>query len=137
MHPQLQLLVALQDTEGMIAEVESAGAELEGMGFKHGGLDDLKKAHEEIAGKIDPRLAGLYRRLKERFGHAVVPVVTNLCTGCFASIPSSARSCMRPRSSCSHGSASPSGSRESTCAPRDRDWRRPRKSAVTESGRRT
>ncbi len=89
MHPQLQLLVALQDTEGMIAEVEQQGAELEGMGFTHGGLDDLKKAHEEIISKIEPRLAGHYRRLKDRFGHAVVPVVSNLCTGCFASIPSS------------------------------------------------
>ena len=89
MHPQLQLLVALQDTEGMIQEVENEGEQLEGMGFSHGGLDDLKKAHEELAAKIDPRLASLYRRLKGKFGHAVVPVVSNLCTGCFASIPSS------------------------------------------------
>lgn len=89
MHPQLQLLVALQDTEGMIQEVENEGAQLEGMGFTHGGLDDLKKAHEELVAKIDPRLASLYRRLKGRFGHAVVPVVGNLCTGCFANIPSS------------------------------------------------
>lgn len=89
MHPQLQLLVALQDTEGMLQEVENEGAKLEDMGFSHGGLDDLKKAQEEIESKIDPRLANLYRRLKGRFGHAVVPVVSNLCTGCFASIPSS------------------------------------------------
>ncbi len=89
MHPQLQLLVALQDTEGMIQEVENEGEKLEGMGFTHGGLDDLKKAHNEIAAKVDPRLANRYRRLKEKFGHAVVPVVSNLCTGCFASIPSS------------------------------------------------
>ena len=73
----------------MIQEVENEGEQLEGMGFSHGGLDDLKKAHEELAAKIDPRLASLYRRLKGKFGHAVVPVVSNLCTGCFASIPSS------------------------------------------------
>jgi predicted nucleic acid-binding Zn-ribbon protein len=89
MHPQLQLLVALQDTEGMIQEVENEGAQLEGMGFSHGGLEDLKKAHDELVTKIDPRLASLYRRLKGKFGHAVVPVVGNLCTGCFANIPSS------------------------------------------------
>ncbi len=89
MHPQLQLLVALQDTEGMIREVEEEGDELEGMGFSNKGLEGLKKAQEEIVSKIDPRLAGRYRRLKNKFGHAVVPVVTNLCTGCFASIPSS------------------------------------------------
>ena len=89
MHPQLQLLVALQDTEGMIQEVEQEGAELEGMGFKHEGLDGLKKAHDELVAQIDPRYVSLYRRLKGKFGHAVVPVVSNLCTGCFASIPSS------------------------------------------------
>ena len=89
MHPQLQLLVALQDTEGMIQEVEDEGTELEGMGFSHGGLDGLKKAHEELIAKIEPRLANLYRRLKGKFGHAVVPVVGNLCTGCFANIASS------------------------------------------------
>ena len=89
MHPQLQLLVALQDTEGMIREVEEEGDKLEGMGFSNEGLEGLKKAREEILGKIETRLAGRYRRLKGKFGHAVVPVVSNLCTGCFANIPSS------------------------------------------------
>lgn len=89
MNPQLQLLVALQDMEEMIREVEVQGSELEDMGFKHGGLDDLKKAREELAAKVDPRWMSLFQRLTGRFGHAVVPVVSNLCTGCFASIPSS------------------------------------------------
>lgn len=89
MHPQLQLLVALQDMEEMIREVEEKGDELEDMGFKHGGLDDLRKAREALAGQIDPRHMSWYRRLTGRFGHAVVPVVNNLCTGCFNNIPSS------------------------------------------------
>ncbi len=89
MHPQLQLLVALQDMEGMIREVETAGEELEDMGFKHGGLENLRGACDELATKIEPRLMSSYRRLTGKFGHAVVPVVNNLCTGCFASIPSS------------------------------------------------
>ena len=89
MHPQLQLLVALQDMEEMIREVTDRGDELEGLGFTHGGLEDLKKAREELVSKVDPRHMGWYRRLMTRFGHAVVPVVSNLCTGCFANIPSS------------------------------------------------
>jgi len=89
MHPQLQLLVALQDMEEMIREVEEKGDELEDMGFKHGGLEDLRKARENVAGQIDPRHMSWYRRLTGRFGHAVVPVVNNLCTGCFNNIPSS------------------------------------------------
>lgn len=88
MHPQLQLLVALQDMEEMIREVEEKGDELQDMGFKHGGLDDLRKASEDVAAQVEPRLINSYRRLTGRFGHAVVPVVNNLCTGCFANIPS-------------------------------------------------
>ncbi len=89
MHPQLQLLVALQDMEGMIREVEEKGDELEKMGFSQGGMDDLKSARDDLAAKIEPRLMSWYRRLTGKFGHAVVPVVNNLCTGCFANIPSS------------------------------------------------
>ncbi|MFT5783913.1 MAG: hypothetical protein ACI9JE_001236, partial [Candidatus Krumholzibacteriia bacterium] len=47
MHPQLQLLVALQDLDGMIGETEEKGSELEGLGFKHAGLDELKKSRED------------------------------------------------------------------------------------------
>jgi len=89
MHPQLQLLVALQDMDEMIRETEEKGSELEDLGFSHEGLDNLKKAREELAAKIEPGNASWYRRLTKRYGHAVVPVVNNLCTGCFANIPSS------------------------------------------------
>ena len=88
MHPQLQLLVALQDMDEMIRETEEKGAELEGLGFKHEGLENLKKAREELAEKIEPGHRSWYRRLTGKYGHAVVPVVNNLCTGCFANIPS-------------------------------------------------
>lgn len=88
MNPQLQLMVALQDMDGMIKESETQGSELAGMGFSQDGLENLKSAREELAGQVEPRLMSWYRRLTEKFGHAVVPVVNNLCTGCFANIPS-------------------------------------------------
>jgi predicted nucleic acid-binding Zn-ribbon protein len=89
MHPQLQLLVALQDLDEMIRETEEQGSELEDLGFSHGGIDDLKTSREDLAAKIEPGHLSWYKRLTGKFGHAVVPVVGNLCTGCFASIPSS------------------------------------------------
>jgi len=89
MHPQLQLLVALQDLDQMIRETEESREQLEDLGFRHEGLASLKSGREELAAKIDPSLASWYKRLTARFGHAVVPVVSNLCTGCFASIPPS------------------------------------------------
>jgi predicted nucleic acid-binding Zn-ribbon protein len=63
--------------------------ELEGMGFQLGGLENLKKRKAELEDSIDPRHLNYYRRLTKRFGHAVVPVVGNLCMGCFANIPAS------------------------------------------------
>jgi predicted nucleic acid-binding Zn-ribbon protein len=89
MHPQLQKLVALQDIEQMIAEAQEQGEALSGMGFDLGGLEALKEKAAQLAGEIENRHLGYYRRLTGRFGHAVVPVVGNLCTGCFANIPAS------------------------------------------------
>jgi predicted nucleic acid-binding Zn-ribbon protein len=91
MNPQLQLLVALQDLEQMIRDAEETdkAKEFKEMGFQMEGLDNLKNAQEEILAKLEPRHRSYYQRLKKRFGHAVVPVIKNLCTGCFANIPSS------------------------------------------------
>jgi len=91
MHPQLQKLVALQDIEQMISEAEdqSSASELEDMGFDLSGLENLKKRKAELEEAIETRHLSYFRRLHKRFGHAVVPVVGNLCTGCFANIPSS------------------------------------------------
>lgn len=89
MHPQMQLLVALQDLEGNIRDVEDKGKELKDLGFTQGGLDDLKTACDELATKIEPRIMNWYKRLTGKFGHGVVPVVGNRCTGCFANIPTS------------------------------------------------
>ncbi len=91
MNPQLQLLVAIQDLEQMIreAEDEQKAQELEDMGFRLSGLEDLRKALADLEAKLEPRHRSYYRRLTQRFGHAVVPVIGNLCMGCFANIPSS------------------------------------------------
>lgn len=89
MHPQLQKLVLLQDIEANIKEAEEQGAELKEMGFNLDGLAQLKEKAEAMSKEIDNRHLGYYRRLTKRFGHAVVPVIDNLCTGCFANIPAS------------------------------------------------
>jgi predicted nucleic acid-binding Zn-ribbon protein len=87
MHPELQKLVLLQDIEANIREAEEQGEELKEMGFNLDGLAQLKQRAEEMAGEINGRHLRYYRRLTKRFGHAVVPVIDNLCTGCFANIP--------------------------------------------------
>jgi predicted nucleic acid-binding Zn-ribbon protein len=91
MNQQLQLLVALQDLEQMLRDAQDdvRGREFTEMGFPLAGLDDLKKAQQELEAQIDPRHRNYYRKLTQRYGHAVVPVINNLCMGCFANIPSS------------------------------------------------
>ncbi len=88
MNPQLQMLVILQNMDEMIREVETHGEELQSLGFKHEGIDKLRADREELQDKIDPRFLSLYNRLKTKHDQAVVPVRKNLCTGCFANIPS-------------------------------------------------
>jgi predicted nucleic acid-binding Zn-ribbon protein len=85
------MLVALQDLDEMIeeAEDEKNRSQLEAMGFPVDGLENLRVAREKLEEQVPPQLLGRYRRLLERSGRAVVPVVANSCTGCFSAIPHS------------------------------------------------
>lgn len=90
---QAKLLVALQDLDQMIKEVEDkdTSSELESMGFSLDGLEALKTARDEMAERIKPQLLNRYHRVSKSYGRTVVPVVNELCTGCFAKVPTSFR----------------------------------------------
>ena len=86
---QAQLLVALQDLEDMIEQAENPEerSKLEQMGFPLSGLDDLHSAQEKLEGQLQPAMLNRYRRLRQRMGKAVMPVVDGACTGCFTNVP--------------------------------------------------
>lgn len=86
---QAQLLVALRDLEDMIDQAESPEerAKLEKMGFPLHGLDQLHAAKSTLESRIQPALLSRYRRLRQRMGNAVMPVVDGACTGCFTNVP--------------------------------------------------
>jgi predicted nucleic acid-binding Zn-ribbon protein len=90
---QARLLVALQDVDHMIKEAEDAktSAQMQEMGFPLDGIAELKKAREELATNIKPQLLNRYQRVSKNYERSVVPVVSDLCTGCFAKVPSSFR----------------------------------------------
>lgn len=90
---QARLLVALQDLDHMIKEVEDSGtsAKYQEMGFPLDGIAELKKAREEIASNVKPQLLNRYERVSKNYDRTVVPVVGELCTGCFAKVPTSFR----------------------------------------------
>ncbi len=90
---QAKLLVALQDLDQMIKEVEDkdTSSELEAMGFSLDGLEGLKTARDKMAERIKPQLLNRYHRVSKSYGRTVVPVVNEMCTGCFAKVPTSFR----------------------------------------------
>jgi predicted nucleic acid-binding Zn-ribbon protein len=90
---QVRLLVALQDLDQMIKEVEDkdTSAELESMGFSLGGLEELKAARGRLAERVKPQLLNRYTRVSKSYGRTIVPVINELCTGCFAKVPTSFR----------------------------------------------
>lgn len=87
---QAQLLVALQDLEGLITEAEDPAQrkQIEAMGFPLPGLDDLHAARTKLEAQIAPGMLSKYRRLRQRTGKAIMPVVEGTCTGCFTNVPS-------------------------------------------------
>jgi predicted nucleic acid-binding Zn-ribbon protein len=87
---QAHMLVALQDLEEMIREAEDPHqrARLESMGFPVTGLEELHTARKKLEEQIGPGMSLRYRRLRQRTGRAIVPVVGGACTGCFTNIPS-------------------------------------------------
>lgn len=90
---QARLLVALQDIDHMIKEAEDAktSAKFQEMGFPLDGIAELKRAREEIAAAVKPQLLNRYQRVSKSYERTVVPVVGELCTGCFAKVPTSFR----------------------------------------------
>lgn len=90
---QARLLVALQDLDHMIKEAQDAktSAKFQEMGFPLDGIAALKTARDEIAASVKPQLLNRYERVSKSYERSVVPVVGELCTGCFAKVPTSFR----------------------------------------------
>ena len=89
MNEVLQKLVMLQDLDYLIVEVKSKDVKKvqKKMGLKIKGdekLHDAKKALEET---IPPRVLSRYRKMMERFGRAIAPVVDSKCMGCYMTLP--------------------------------------------------
>ena len=85
----LELLVMLHDIDLMIKDIsdEKIALEVKNLGFAINRLDQLKEARENLVQGIDSNLYRHYRRIFEKYGRAIVPVVNGACTGCFVRLP--------------------------------------------------
>ncbi|MDI6739298.1 MAG: hypothetical protein QME74_02925 [Candidatus Edwardsbacteria bacterium] len=84
---QTELLVALNHLELMIQEATEEAPKLKAMGFKIDGLEQLQKALANLEKQIEPAILRQYKRLKDRNGRPVVPVINGNCCGCYIKIP--------------------------------------------------
>ena len=66
-------------------------ARMQEMGFPQDGIEELRKARGEITEHIKPQLLNRYQRVSTSYERTVVPVIHELCTGCFAKVPTSFR----------------------------------------------
>lgn len=100
MHPQLRILLELQDLRGQRRELDAQSAgetteQVESEVFQV----DLEQARDELDAKIteieehlEPAVRNRYRRLAGGRGRAVVPVIRGICYGCFMAVPSAVAS---------------------------------------------
>lgn len=92
MSAQEQLLVALQDLDLMLKETQDSQEELSRLGFDVSGLEELRKAREQLLSQLDRANVVHYEKILRRYGRAVTPVTGDSCLGCFAKLPTSYRS---------------------------------------------
>lgn len=85
LNKQLELLVALQDLDIMIRDIE----DVRHIGFDVQGKEKLKEAREDLVAKINKPLLFNYEKLKARYKRSIVPVKDDICLGCFMRIPTS------------------------------------------------
>ncbi len=85
LNKQLEFLVALQDLDIMIKDIE----EVKALGFKVAGREKSQEARDELAQKISKPLLSNYEKLKARYKRSIVPVKDDVCLGCFMRIPTS------------------------------------------------
>lgn len=92
MHPQLSLMLELQDLRSQLRELENEerAEEIEAEHFNidpKQAADDLREKIDELEEDLDPPIQRRYRRILKSMDRAVVPVINEVCYGCFVSIP--------------------------------------------------
>jgi len=92
MHPQLELLLQIQDLKSQRRELLESETirEVEEREF-HIDIDEavrnLDTRIEELTGELPPPVRGRLERFARAGGRAVVPIINGICYGCFTAVP--------------------------------------------------
>lgn len=93
MHPELTLLLELQDLRAQQRSLHEDSGESVGMEEKHFNLDRsravelLEEKIEGLKESLTPAYRARYERIAPQRDRVVVPVIHGTCYGCFVSIP--------------------------------------------------
>jgi len=92
MHPQLALLLELQDLRSQYRELETEpkAGEVEAEHFHmepEEALEGLEEKIRELEDELEESVRQRYRRVIGSVERAVAPVINGVCYGCFVSIP--------------------------------------------------
>ncbi len=110
MHPQLEILLQIQDLKAQRRELlqEDEGSQVQTEQF---GLDiveavaQLDEKIAEVEDELDPQTGSRYKRLAGTLNRVVVPAINGTCYGCFVAVATSVASDPEQRSalhSCPH-----------------------------------
>jgi predicted nucleic acid-binding Zn-ribbon protein len=83
----------LNDLDRLLVELDHADGRsaLKRLGLETPGLAKLRAHRDKLAQSLDPRWLHLYERLHSRYPRAIAAVRAQVCTGCFGTLPPTAR----------------------------------------------
>ncbi|MBW3554236.1 MAG: hypothetical protein KY466_12025 [Gemmatimonadetes bacterium] len=104
MHPQLEVLLQIQDLKAQKRELEEAGGgrQVQEEQFKldvPAALEALDGKIEELEGDLDPPVRRRYERMASGITRVVAPAINGTCYGCFVSVATSVASDRSERNS--------------------------------------
>lgn len=94
MHPQLEILLEMQDlrSQRRALQEQAEEREVESDVFDveiEEALEELDRKLEDLEDRLDPSVQSTYRRISGSMDRAVVPVLNGVCYGCFIAVPRS------------------------------------------------
>jgi uncharacterized protein len=97
MHPQLEILLQLQDLKSQRRELVEyePGREVEEQEFHidvEQAIAQLDERIDELRTELPPAVRGRLDRFSKGAGRAVVPVINGICYGCFSALPTASMS---------------------------------------------
>ena len=89
----LAAMVLLSDLDSLIREAqdEVVRARLRKLGFALDGLPRLLTARQRLVESTDRRWVQTYERVRQRYGRGLAAVRERVCSGCFVTLPTTAR----------------------------------------------